>query len=414
MLRLRYPELHPFIAELPGGMWPLALPDKDDLILIAKVSKEYILTAVERRFIKFYFFKLVLEDKSFIAVFTAFFDDADEPLCVRTLLFNDELSSVLLNVFLQPKLDVYFFDETNRELASFRAEITDPAGLRDHLPNLSRSKSDRSFLADAYKLAVLRFGVRNTQDDDQAFHVNLVSDIFPSDVFTIDLDSALGGYAGSSPVAFHQLVQDSPGTFQEPSILNLLQRLFQNDQLFMNPMRSDKAGKEFADAVVVSDTHVVIVQAKDSPNTKDMIDRSISRKRSTGHKQITAGTGQLKGAIHYAEKGDIISFLIGEQLHEIPIKGKKMVGVVIVRELFPNETALHIKTVTDAREENGCDVVLMDYQGFANLIHHCAIGGTFLRLLHTLSDEVLDNRYPDITQFILGCYVAGYLKSEVS
>lgn len=413
MLRLRYPELHPFIAELSGGMWPLALPDKDDLVLIAKVSKDYILTAVEEQFIKFYFFKLALEDKTFIAVFTAFFDDADEPLCVRTLLFSDELSSVLLSVFLQPKLEIYFFDENARELASFQAEITDPAGLRDHLPNLPRSESDRSFLAEAYKLAVLRFGVRNTQDDDQAFRVNLVSNIFPSDVFTIDLDSALGGYAGSSPVAFHQLVQDSPRTFQEPSILNLLQRLFQNDQLFMNPMRSDKAGKEFADAVVVSDTHVVIVQAKDSPNTKDMIERSISRKRLTGHKQISSGTGQLKGAIHYAEKGDVLSFLIGDQLHDLTIKGKNVIGVVIVRELFPDETDLHIKTVTDARQENGCDVVLMDYQGFANLIHHCAIGDVFLRLLHTLSGEAIDNRYPDITQFILECHVAGHLNPGV-
>ncbi len=54
-------------------------------------------------------------------------------------------------------------------------------------------------------------------------------------------------------------------------------RAFAADCVFLNPIRDD-TGKELADVMCITDDIILVVQAKDSPNTERALRRSIERK----------------------------------------------------------------------------------------------------------------------------------------
>src|ERR1700692_2685521 len=61
--------------------------------------------------------------------------------------------------------------------------------------------------------------------------------------------------------------RENPGYYQERHIAVALHRTFSGERIAINPLRADN-GKEFADVIAVLDKHLLIVQAKDSPNTE--------------------------------------------------------------------------------------------------------------------------------------------------
>jgi len=407
MLTLRFPQLKSELKQASIGLWPARLPKEAGFLVLAKLPKQCILTAVDQRFLKMYFVPLEVRGVRLLGVTTAFFDDADEPLVVRTLLFDDELSSALLTAMLEPRLRIYLFDDHGRELAGFACEVTDPAGLRERINSFDRSPPDLDVMADAYDAVVQWFSHRSDDDDARAFHLELDDELFPSDLFTIDFDQDLGGFAGAPLVAHHSLVQENAGRFQEPDMLRSLQRIFSNEQLSMNPMRADKPDKEFADALVVTPTHVVIVQAKDSPNTPAMLKRTLARKRTTGHHQLTEAAKQLQGAIGHCRRGDTLQLIVAGTHHVLQVAGKTVIGIMVVRELFPDETGRHLDAIGQVREKTGVDAILLDYTGLALLTFHSPDVEAFLGAVDGLSGEAKAGRYPEVTSYVLRRYVSG-------
>lgn len=407
MLSLRYPKLRSELKLASIGLWPIRLPDDPTPAVLMKLPKQYILTAVERRFLKLYFVPLEIRGVRLLGLTTAFFDDGGDPLVVRTLLFEDEISSVLLAALLEPRLHLHLFDDHGRELAGFVCEVTGSTDLREDIESFGRSVPDLDVMADAYETVIQWFSHRSDEDDRSAFYVDLREELIPSDLLTIDLDEDLAGFAGAPLVAHHTLVQEEPGPYQERDIVRTLQRIFPNDQLAMNPMRADKPGNEFADALIVTSTHVIIVQAKDSPNTPATLNRSLERKRINGRGQLADAAKQLQGAINHCRRADVLRVLVDGAGHEFEVAGKKIVGLMVVRELFPDETDHHLQAIAQVRTKTGADAVLLDYAGLAVATFHSSDAESFLDAMDGLSGEAKEGRYPDVTTYFLQRHVSG-------
>ena len=99
------------------------------MVLIAKAMREIAETARLRKFFRFYPVPLRAGDIHTRGLLTAFFDDHDEPLTIRTLLFDEEFTREIFQVLSSDSFDMHFFDEHNRRLIGFRAENPDATTL---------------------------------------------------------------------------------------------------------------------------------------------------------------------------------------------------------------------------------------------------------------------------------------------
>lgn len=407
MLTLQYPHLKDQLNQVSIGLWPTSVSFDFGPVVLAKLPKTIVLTAIDRGFMKLYFVPLEVRGVRLIGLTTAFFDDPDNPLVIRTLLFEDQLSSSLLEALLQPRFQLHLFDEHGRELAGFGCEIPDPTGQREAIRGFRRSSPDPSVLADAYDTVTQWFSHRDVEDDGRAFRVDFIEEIFPSDLFTIDLGDTMGGYAGAPLVAHHSLVQEDPGHYQEPDILRCLQRVFANEQLSLNPMRGDKPDKEFADALVLTPEHVIIVQAKDSPNTTAMLDRTLARKRAAGQGQMIEAANQLNGSIGYCRRLDPAPLVVGGEPFSLALTGRTILGIMVVRELFPDETERQLAAIDQVRTKTGVDAVVIDYPGLSVLTFHSEDSAGFLDAIDGLVAAARAGKCPDVTSYVLERYLSG-------
>lgn len=105
------------------------------------------------------------------------------------------------------------------------------------------------------------------------------------------------------------------------------------EAVFLNPVRED-SGKELTDVRVVTDDVVLLVQAKDSPNTEASLRRSIDRKRSVIRGHIDKGAKQLRGALTYVLERDSVVLRTPNGPRTLDVSDRAVVGLVVVREMF--------------------------------------------------------------------------------
>ena len=94
LLALSHPEIGRKLHSFPGGLLPIRPDGK--LSLAIKASKEALLTVQQNRSFSVYVVPMPAMDGEAISIVTAFFDDAAEPLVIRTPLFGNEDTSVEL------------------------------------------------------------------------------------------------------------------------------------------------------------------------------------------------------------------------------------------------------------------------------------------------------------------------------
>ena len=82
---------------------------------------------------------------------------------------------------------------------------------------------------------------------------------------------------------------------------------------------------------------MLLLQAKDSPNTEASLRRSIDRKRAVIRSHIDKGAKQLRGALtHILERQSII-LRTPSGPRTIDVADRAVVGVVVVREMFDDD-----------------------------------------------------------------------------
>ena len=344
-LTVTHPELADEIADYPGGLLPIRGRGDSRMILVVKTAREMAQTARLRRGFRFYLVPVHAGEVATYGLVTAFFDDNDEPLIIRTPLFDEEITQDFLLLLSSDIFYVHFFDEHNRELLGFRAE--NPNAHRFRLfsnavrfvsPTLQRAGQ----VLDEMQLW---FGTRSASDDTAACTIHLRERMFPDNL------------------AEHV---DNPGESNEPDIATSLRRSFRGDHVFTNPIRADN-GREFVDVLVETGKTLLLIQAKDSPSTESALTRKITRKMNIAAKHLKKATRQLKGSINHLRSGDPIDIITDGKSRSVSMSGRDVFGLVIVNELFDPERPACSSPVLDAFNDTGIPCLLLDHSDFQQL-----------------------------------------------
>lgn len=386
-LTVLYPEVKPQIAQFAGGLMPVQLGDDERLSLIIKTQKEAILAAQVHGLFAFYLPALPSSSVRTTSLITAFFDDDDEPLTVRTPLFSDDtFSQGIIEILKYDEVDVYFFDEHNYEWMSFRTALEDNGSCligEEEIYLLSYHpetvKSIHAALNDW-------FGARTPEDDERAIQAVFKKSLSPNDLFVLDMTPEMNGYQGGTGFRHDTLTRTDPGYYQERDISACLLRAFEPDQIMMNPRRRDNH-KEILDHLVLTDELAILVQAKDSPTTEAGITRTLQRKRLAAHSQIDAAIRQINGAARFLEREGAVKLVVAGKDIDVGLSNRRVIGLAIVKELFDDEGTAYAAACAKMAGLSGGGMV-MDYNSFHAFTHRFASLEAFAQRLETLIAHV--------------------------
>ena len=338
---------HPEVLQTPvaGGLLPARNVGSSRMALIAKTMEEIAVTARLRKSFQLYLVPLRAGDVHTCGLLAAFFDDHDEPLTIRTLLFDEELTREIFEVLLSDSFDMHFFDEHNRRLIGFRAENPDATRFRSFANTIRLVPGTLEIARQFHDDMTLWFGARSTADDNAAFRINLLETLLPDNL---------------------RQQSQTPGDFNERDIEMGLHRAFSGDQVYRNPVRANE-GREFVDVLVATPQTVLLIQAKDSPITEATLSRTIHRKKATTAGHVKKAAAQLKGSINHLRSGSSIEIVTDGQRCDVSMSGREVFGLVIVKELFDLERSASSRLVLSVFEETDIPCLLLDYLEFQQL-----------------------------------------------
>ena len=340
-----YPEVLQTLVDFPCGLLPMRYVGSSRMILIAKTMREIAVTAHLRKFFRFYLVPLRAGDVHTSGLLAAFFDDHDEPLTIRTPLFDEELTREIFQVLSSDSFDMHFFDEHNRELIGFRAENPDATRFRSFANTIRFVPGTLEIARQFHDDMMLWFGARSTADDNAALKINLLETLPPDNLYP---------------------QSQTPGDFNERDIEMGLHRAFIGDQVYRNPVRANER-REFVDVLVATGKTMLLIQAKDSPVTEATLSRTIDRKKATTAAHVKKAAAQLKGSINHLRSGSSIEIITDGQSCDVSISGREVFGLVIVKELFDPERSACSRLVLSVHEETDIPCLLLDYLEFQEL-----------------------------------------------
>lgn len=389
-LTLSYPQIMPHVESVGVGLWPVKIKGKWSLIV--KTSKEAILTAKVNKGFDIYVAPVQFNGSTSVALVTAFYDNDDEPLTIRTpLLADDDFTQGMLSLFANNNFGIFFFDEHNRELLSYQA-----CGDVHFL--LAKLKAATLLRGDAVHEILDRaeewFSLRTAQDDCDAVRINLDESLLRDDFIIMDLGIEKHSFLGSKSFSTTSLEREEPGQYQELDIVFLFQRVFKNEQIYLNPIK-ESDGKEFVDILVSGDEAVLLIQAKDSPNVERILRSTVKRKRSKSVAQLKEAATQLKGAVTFAERNKVLRFVDGDVVVEVKIGDRQVIGIMIVKELFNDTFNEYDQIAFNVVSESNIPAFFFDYPELARMTFCCNSEDKFLGALYQIWTVAMEkNTFP--------------------
>ena len=178
MITLKHPALVRELTQYPGGLFPAPILGGQPGVLVIKCPKEMILAAKMLHQIKFYPISLDAHEVNTLGIVTAFFDDFDEPLVIRTPLVDDEMGNGLIDLLCTPTFDIHFFDELDRELLGFKVDNRTAETFscnRGQMQLASRTYVPSSKIDDQMSDT---FSNRNSEDDEMHWSLNFGKNCF--------------------------------------------------------------------------------------------------------------------------------------------------------------------------------------------------------------------------------------------
>jgi hypothetical protein len=387
VLSILHPETVPHLEALPIGLLPFRDVRTGKLIIAIKASKEIILTARMNRGFKVYVAPLASTIGTVPSLVSAFFDDTDEPLTLMTPLFDDEMAQDVRELLAYEELEIYFFDEHNREWTSYRASLRDGGSCFVDGTDLTLVPFSHKAMTLIYQGLEYWFGRRTPDDDARAISVSFLESIGPDDLFIQDLSETGNDYVGSAGYSFSSLTRDNPGAFQERDLVAGFRRVFPSDRIAINPMRKD-TGNELADILVLAASRILLVQAKDSPNTEQSLGRPLERKRLIMRQQVEKAVRQAKGAAAYVRANDLLDLLVGRHGVQVAINSRTLFSVVVIKELFADEGPLYVAACRDM-ESGGVQGIVLDYPSADLFTHRLRDENEFISALEEFHSQIL-------------------------
>lgn len=368
------------IASDPLGLFPIQESYVAPLCLVVKANKEMILTAKTKCEFAFYLAPVVLDGRKTYGIVTAFFDDPDEPLTITTPLFDDEFAEDILHLLSSRVFDVHFFTEDSIEVMAWRClnarsyRVKLLMNMMDLLPG--SLDIGRTFIQELDHW----FAHRSSSDDSDRVVIRSQNSINTTQI-TVDSRLSVNSHHGRKQTSMYAPIErPDPGEQSEQDIVSMLLRVFPGRQVFLSPTRPDD-GREFVDVLVSTPRFIVLIQAKDSPNTESTLRRSMARKKATVKSHLRKATAQLRGSLSYIMSGDTIQIICDGSLHDISPAGRLVVGLIIVKELFRDEYDVYSKFAFDLFNETSARCFIMDMMEFHSFTFHCRTEESFFGAL---------------------------------
>jgi len=348
------------IRELTLGLWSISFRDETRPNLIIKGTKEMLLAARVNGGFKVYVFPLILAGQTTIGLMSAFLDDEDEPLVIFTPLFKEPDTARLVYTLLQSSIDIHFFDEHDRELLGYTCKLETPIIAKERLTNASFTTGNLELARLANDQLRILFGTRSQEVDLSAISVVFTESLIPEDLVIVDARPDSNAFQGSESVSFSHLERQEPGAFQERDIAHLLGRLFAPTHILMNPFRITD-GEEIADLLLITDSEILNLQAKDSPNTETVLRNTIQRKKMTARKALTKAISQTKGAVRYLRSMSPLEMTVSGEVVRIDITKHRLRALILLKALFDDEYSLYSPPILDLSRETGVPCIALDY-----------------------------------------------------
>ena len=389
MFSLRYPKFVHQLLKFPVGLFSVRISGEQSNVLVVKGYKELILTAKLLREFRVYCFQLKINGISTYGLVAAFFDDPDEPLVIQTLLMSEDLSIGLLDLLTLEDLRVHFFDEHNREFAAYRAKNVNADEFLVMKKNMKLKFFDDysisqniEIMSNLYSQLYDCFVRRNAYDDDCAIVIQLQEKLIPDDILHWNMRPENNSYFGS--LAYGEMIsleRKEPGESFELDIVRCILQVYSGDQVFLRP-KLVGSGRELTDILIASSKNLLLIQAKDSPNSSETLSRTMNRKIDTITRHLKKAVRQTKGSISSVYSNDPLVIRTGDDTHTIPVYDLNKFALIIVRELFPEESDTYSDMIFDVIEKTGVACLILDYR----LIHE-------LTLLRKNEAEFIESLY---------------------
>lgn len=385
MFTIRYPSLMWMVRELAGGMFPIWLKDDPIPKMVIKASKETILTAKMNRGFAIYLVPYSLGGADSYGFVVAFFDDEIHPITLIGAIIQEFSGEGVRQLLLSESVEVYFFDELNREMLGYRSKLAVSDAYKTALVNAEFPSLEGLDQSKILNLIADRFSNSGPAEDTGAIAVTFEDSLFPENYVFLDLREENHSYKGTPGYSHTFLERPEPGEFQERDVINLLQRTFPPSSIYLAPLRvHDK--EEVVDVMVVTEESVLLIQAKDSPNIERVLSNSLARKKATTHGALKKAISQARGAIGYMRRKSPMSVIMDGVEVEINYEGKQVYSLLIIKELFLDEYAAYTSPMLKLSKDTGVPCIALSYselhQYTTHLIGDQAFFEAFMRVFN--------------------------------
>ena len=377
MLSVEKPQLCQEILRFPGGIHCVCLNNESLPRVILKLPANFLLPIKVNNGFNIYVTPVELSGEASLGLMCAFFEDADSPLVSWRLLDSSDETQDLLYALTKHEALVHLFDDQNRELLGYRAGIDVPLMAKARLDHVKYPIFTHENVHSAHEQAMSWFGLRNEQDDAEAIQIRFKESLFPDDLAILDMRPDRYQYHGSKGYGFTSLERTDPGRHQEVDIINLLQRVFRSNQIYHAPKRHYD-NEEIADVIVITDTSCLIVQAKDSPNTVQTLNRTLERKRRVSAHMLNSALNQLSGAINYIDKTRPLRMLVENKEVSIDLSNRNVLSLAVVRELFVDMYDEYSNALFNFFDQINLPCIALDYAELHSYTTFCKSEEAFL------------------------------------
>lgn len=333
--------------------------DADKLILIVKMSKEILLAMKICNGFELSFVEYEFNGSRAHALLTLIYDIPDEPLSLTNTLYDVKQSKDLIELLSQEEFQIYGFDEHNREFFGQLAKIEDSEKFKEFKRSLIL-RAYQSNIEPDFESIVNTYYYAKDENEQNTFSVDFMSSIYPEFSHFIDTTNLICTPSSELQPLYYSLERKESGDQQELDIFLLLKKIFPDDDIFLNPIRLDN-GEEFSDILVLTEEHVLIIQAKDSPNMASALSASIDRKKSKTLSHLDKAIRQLTGAINHAKQNKILKFKLGSEVIEVDLLERKIVGLAVVKELFDEDRSVYMEKLVRPFKSTEIPCSLLSY-----------------------------------------------------
>ncbi|WP_157422014.1 hypothetical protein [Acidovorax sp. Root219] len=337
----------------------------------------YLLPAKVNKGFRIYVVPINFPSGASVGLLCAFFDDEEEPLTIWRPLDNTGQSADLIHAILRPDVLVHLFDDHNRERLGYRAEIIVPLLAKVQLEHIKYGPQTHETEHLSHQHSKIWFGLRNSENDANSIRVEFKESLVPEDIVTIDFREEVNNFNNGQGFIFSTLERPEPGSYQESDIIGQLRRIFPPEQIYHAPKRHYDL-EEIADIVVITDLTCLIVQAKDSPNTKATLDRTISRKKRVSINMVKEATKQASGAINYLRRTRPLRMILNDREVTIDLGNRSVLSLVVVRELFLDTYGEYSKELFAFLDKEDLPCIALDYEELHQYTTFCGDEHGFL------------------------------------